>query len=85
MKLTKPSTKYNDTTIRHHHKRSDRYNPGRCIATHEKICEVVSQPVSLGSDIALYFNGPSCDCLLVNVTALLFWQRQYQSSDRPNC
>ena len=37
---------------------------------HPNNFEVVSQPVSLGSDIALNFNEPSRDCLLVNVTAL---------------
>ena len=35
------------------------------ILPHSNNFEVVSQPVCIGSDIALNFNGPSCDCLLV--------------------
>ena len=50
-------------------------NPGTfqiVVLPHPNNFEVISQPVSLGSDIALHFNGPSCDCLLVRWTWQLY-------------
>ena len=77
MKLTKPFTKYDDTTIRHHHNDTTiRHVHSRSLychtRRHPKNFEVVSQPVSLGSDISLNVNGPSCYCLLVRWTWQLY-------------